>query len=105
VSYSIDLTYKLQRDDDSELVLDLAVKGTWSMPGSTSGPFESSYPPEGGEIEEVTATCDGEPFDLDSLSKAENDKVMTFVDENAELEAAEKYSDAAQDYDPTHDFD
>lgn len=103
MSYSIDLTYTLHRDDDTEVVLDLAVKGTWSTPGSTSGPFEDSFPPEGGEIEEVTATSDGEPFDLDSLSKAENDKVMTFVDENAEAEAAEKYADAAQDYEPGFD--
>lgn len=93
MSYSIDLTYTLQRDDDSELVLDLAVKGTWSTPGYISGPIENCYPPEGGEIEEIVASCSGEPFDLDTLSEQELDKVTTFVEENAETEAADKYSD------------
>lgn len=33
-------------------------------PGVTSGPPEHCYPPEGGDVHDLTATRDGKPFEL-----------------------------------------
>ena len=77
MSYTTSLTFKLVRDDDSEIVLELDVRGTFGSPGYTTGPPEDCYPPEPGEIEEVTATCDGVDFDLSTLSPTETARLDT----------------------------
>ncbi len=49
--------------------------------GNTYGPAENCYPPEGGELEELVAYRDGEPF---ALTKAEADEAEAFILENHE---------------------
>lgn len=45
------------RDDGSEALIEYTLSAF--DPGVTSGPMESCYPPEGGDIEDSEATSDG----------------------------------------------
>lgn len=58
-----EITYTLTRnDEDIELTIEYSVGRYY--PAQTYGPAEHCSPAEGGEIEEITVTRDGEPFVL-----------------------------------------
>lgn len=63
-------TYCLTRgDQEIELEIDYDINPF--DPGSTSGPPEHCYPPEGGDVTDVRATLDGEEFPLTDKEEEE----------------------------------
>lgn len=66
-------TFTIERGDEQiDLEIDYDVAPYY--PAQTYGPPENCYPAEGGEIEELTATLDGEVFALtpDEVQAVEN---------------------------------
>ncbi|MDW9880508.1 hypothetical protein GOA90_25315 [Sinorhizobium meliloti] len=70
-------TYVLTRGDD-EFELDIEYDINPIDPGCTSGPPELCYPPEGGDVTDIEATLDGEPF---SLTDAEEQAICSHIEE------------------------
>lgn len=52
-------------------------------PGICSGPPDRCYPPEGGEVEDITVTLDGKDVDLDDFSPKDQEKMAEMLAEAA----------------------
>lgn len=83
------LTYTLTRGDD-EIELEIEYSVSPYDPGCSCGPPEFCDPPSGGEVEELTAYRDGEPF---QLTRDENEEVEKRIYETHD------YDDDGYDYD------
>ena len=82
-----DITYFLYRDEEEyDLLIDFTI--TPYDPGNTYGPPENCYPPEGGEIYDLTAFLDGREF---SLLDGELEKIEQYIHDN--------FVDFGDDYD------
>lgn len=69
------LIYTLTRGDD-EIELEVEYSVSPYDPGCTYGPPENCYPPEGGEVEELSAFRDGKPF---PLTDAEREQIERHI--------------------------
>jgi hypothetical protein len=92
----IEATIWVERGDD-ELEIKLTADASPRVRGRYHGPPELCYPDEGGEIEDVIATLNGQPFEL---TKAEADKALEALGEagrEAEAAAYESWEEAKAD--------
>jgi hypothetical protein len=80
-------------EDDATADLDVEVCGgvTPFFPARTNCPVELSHPDEGGEVEDIEATVDGEPFTL-------TDEELCEAMEEVAQKACEDYDDRESDY-------
>lgn len=62
--------------DDEDIELDIEYEVAAYDPGNAYGLPEDCEPPSGGEVEELTATRDGKPFEL---TDAEREKVEQHI--------------------------
>ena len=67
--------------NDEEIVVTIEGDVAPVTPGCFYGPPESCYPAEGGEVENLTATVNGQPFELTAKEEREAEGYL------AELEA------------------
>lgn len=51
-------------EDVEEIEVDVSAHVTPYVPARTSGDPDDCYPAEGGDVEDLTATVDGKPFEL-----------------------------------------
>jgi hypothetical protein len=65
------------------------------VPARTNCRVDDSYPAEGGEVEDIAITLNGEDVDLDDFSPKEQDKMAEMLSEAA----------ANDDYDPREDYE
>lgn len=109
-TFSIDLPL-----EDAHLTLRVEGTATPYEPGRTSGPPESCYPPEGGEVEIDTvwllhpsaASLGGEPFELEisPLLLLLGDAAFARLQELTEAALANQEPSGAEDYDFDYDED
>lgn len=57
-------TMIIERADGSEIEVTVSGEAVPFRPGNYTGPFESSFPDEGGFIEDICATFNGEDIEL-----------------------------------------
>lgn len=62
--------------DDQDIDLEIEYSVAPYDPGNSYGPPECCDPPSGGEIEEMTVTRDGAPFDV---TDAEREKIEAHI--------------------------
>lgn len=58
-------------DEGKLITVEVSARFSPIIPGRYTGPWEDCYPDEGGELEELTATVDGQPFDLTDAEEKE----------------------------------
>jgi hypothetical protein len=79
--------WTIERDDGNENIEAFDVEITYRRkaydPGRTTGPAELCYPAEGGGVEILEVTHNGQPFEM---TEAEADKATLWIEENPEEE-------------------
>lgn len=75
-------------EDEDEIELEIEYSVTPYDPGRTYGPPEHCYPPEGGEVEELSAFRDGKPF---PLTDAERDQIEQHIYETHDYSEDRRY--------------
>jgi len=71
-TYTAQLTVvRTLNNEEAEVVVDLTADVSPVIPGRFSGPPESCYPAEGGEVENLVATVGGLPFELTAEEEEE----------------------------------
>jgi len=75
-------SWTIEPDDESDAFeLDISYRVEAYDPGRIFGPAEHCYPPEGGGVELLSIQRDGVDYDL---SEAEQNKIILWLEENAE---------------------
>lgn len=81
------LTYELERGEDL-FELELEYEVAPYDPGNSWGPPELCEPPSGGEVEELSATLNGKPFELTDDEAA---KIEDWITEHHDYDEADDY--------------
>lgn len=93
-------------DDCNIVELEYEVNGSVSAydPGRCSGPPEMCYPPEGGEVEDLSATLNGKEVDLETFTTADQEKMCELLAEAAADDDGgfdeDRYDDRDDDFEP-----
>jgi len=89
----METTITVEREQDGEMVeLEVVVRGKVSggSPGCYSGPPERCYEAEAADVENLTATLNGQPFEL---TESEEETAIEALQEKAAEEAEDPWGD------------
>lgn len=98
---TMETTITVEREQDGEMVeLEITVRGDvyGGSPGRTYGPPERCFEPEPARVEGITATLNGQPFEL-------TESELETADEALQEKAGEEADDPWGDVDDEPDYD